>query len=311
MSVTSVPTISRILVAVKKPDAKKLPAVEKAAQLALAFGAEIELFNAISRPIYTGRVGRGIGAGEHVAHTRRMKMKGLLETVAGPLRKRGITVGTYAGWGSSSPADAVARRAKRIKGDLIVAECHARDRRGSWRLSFTDRQLVRLSAVPLLLVKGNLPYRRPKVLAAVDPTLAFAKPAKLDDEILRYARSMQQALRGTLHVVHAYAPILPRDARYSRYNAEEIRVLREQAREKAVERLQPLLKKAKVAARRRHLVAGDAIRGIASAAQAIGSAVVIMGTVSRAGLKRIVIGNTAESILDALRCDALVIKPPV
>lgn len=39
-------TVRRILVAVKKPNAKILPAVEKASQLAHAFGAEIELFTA-------------------------------------------------------------------------------------------------------------------------------------------------------------------------------------------------------------------------------------------------------------------------
>jgi hypothetical protein len=35
-----------------------------------------------------------------------------------------------------------------------------------------------------------------------------------------------------------------------------------------------------------------------------------MGAVSRSGLKRLLIGNTAERILDELRCDILVVKPP-
>jgi universal stress protein E len=34
-----------------------------------------------------------------------------------------------------------------------------------------------------------------------------------------------------------------------------------------------------------------------------------MGAVSRSGLKRLFIGNTAEQILDALECDVLVVKP--
>ena len=34
-----------------------------------------------------------------------------------------------------------------------------------------------------------------------------------------------------------------------------------------------------------------------------------MGAISRSGLKRLVIGDTAERILDALSCDVLVIKP--
>jgi nucleotide-binding universal stress UspA family protein len=38
--------------------------------------------------------------------------------------------------------------------------------------------------------------------------------------------------------------------------------------------------------------------------------IVVMGAVSRSGLRRIFIGNTAETVLDRLSCDLLVVKPP-
>ena len=37
---------------------------------------------------------------------------------------------------------------------------------------------------------------------------------------------------------------------------------------------------------------------------------VVMGAISRPGYKRLLIGNTAERILDDLTCDIMVIKPP-
>lgn len=37
--------------------------------------------------------------------------------------------------------------------------------------------------------------------------------------------------------------------------------------------------------------------------------VLVMGAVSRSGLKRVLIGNTAERILGAVDCDVLVVKP--
>jgi len=37
--------------------------------------------------------------------------------------------------------------------------------------------------------------------------------------------------------------------------------------------------------------------------------VVVMGAVSRSGLKRLFIGNTAERVLDRLPCDVLIVKP--
>jgi universal stress protein E len=45
-------------------------------------------------------------------------------------------------------------------------------------------------------------------------------------------------------------------------------------------------------------------------ARAVRAGLVVMGAVSRSGLKRIFIGNTAEQVLDSLRCDVLIVKPP-
>jgi universal stress protein E len=42
----------------------------------------------------------------------------------------------------------------------------------------------------------------------------------------------------------------------------------------------------------------------------VGAQIVVMGAISRSGLRRIFIGNTAERVLDALSCDVLVVKPP-
>ena len=44
--------IRHILVAVKNPDASSFPAVGKAAQLAQALGATLELFHGIATPLY-------------------------------------------------------------------------------------------------------------------------------------------------------------------------------------------------------------------------------------------------------------------
>jgi universal stress protein E len=50
----------------------------------------------------------------------------------------------------------------------------------------------------------------------------------------------------------------------------------------------------------------DAITGTA---RRLSAAIVVMGAISRRGLKRFFIGNSAEQLLDELRCDLLVVKP--
>jgi universal stress protein E len=59
-----------------------------------------------------------------------------------------------------------------------------------------------------------------------------------------------------------------------------------------------------------HLVQGRPNEAIPSTAKRERSAIVAMGVVSRSGLKRFFIGNTAEFVMDAVPSDILVVKPP-
>jgi universal stress protein E len=177
-------------------------------------------------------------------------------------------------------------------------------------LKLTDWDLLRFSAVPVLLVKSKRAYRHPVVLAAVDPAHAFAKPAKLDDAIINAADSVRSAFRGTLHAVHAYVP-MPMDAKGSELlNPEATKILNARARAHARGRMTPLFKKVKVPRSRQHLMGEHPINAIPELAEEIGCDIVVMGAISRSGLKRIFIGNTAERMIDEIKCDVLVVKPP-
>jgi len=302
-------TVRRILVAVKEPKAKVLPAVEKAAQLARAFGADIELFHALTAPIYLGLEGRENVRLAQVENARCEQLRSRLEAIAEPIRKHGLTVTIHAERDYPS-GEAIVRRAARIRADLIVAECHASEHRGFWPLRLTDWDLLRYSAVPVLLVKSRQPYRHPVVLAAVDPAHAFAKTAKLDQEIVRVAMDVTKAFRGSMHAVHAYVP-MPMDATGAELlNPEATQILKARARAHARVRLSPLLKKTRIPLTRQHFVGEHLINAIPELAQEIGCNILVMGAVSRSGFKRLFIGNTAERMLDEVRCDVLVVKPP-
>ena len=60
---------------------------------------------------------------------------------------------------------------------------------------------------------------------------------------------------------------------------------------------------------RAHLVEGNPVAQIPRLARKLGAGIVVMGALSRSGLERVFIGNTAERILGALACDVLVVKP--
>ncbi len=281
--------IRRILVAVKDPGARSLPAVAKATQLARSLGAELELFHAIDSPYYVDMLGMTADrtrqmecdeTGEYLQRLERIAARARLHTPR-------VSVAVELDY----PAyEAIVRRALRIGADLIVAECHAGARVAAGLLRLSDWELLRLSAVPVLLVKRTRPYHHPTVMMALDPSHAFAKPAKLDEEIVRAGSVVSAALRGKLHAVHAFAT--------ASAGMSGARVGLDQA-----------LRTTDIAPGCRHLVAGDPTRAVRDTARRLGADIVVAGAVSRSGLKRAFIGNTAERLLDCLPCDLLIVKP--
>jgi universal stress protein E len=300
--------IHRILVAVKDPRARTHPAIAKAAQLARALDAEVCLFHAIPEPVYldvetvSGRSLPELEQRATAAHQQR------LERLAKPLRHRGIKVTTSVEWDYPSH-EAVIRAATHFEANLIIAECRRTSHVAPWLLHFTDWELLRQSALPVLLIKNRRPYRRTRVLAAVDPTHTFAKPANLDDEILRFSATIATALHGALHVVHAYNPLLVGMAPNALATPQGIATAQAEAATHAHAELDPKLDTMGIAGTRRHVVAGFAIDVIQNVAQEIKAELVVMGAVSRSGLKRLLIGNTAERVLDRLSSDVLIVKP--
>jgi len=297
--------IHRILLAIKDPQARSHAALAKTAQLARALGAEVRLFHGIADPIYIDAAGAMAQVYPDFERDRRDWYLNHLEQLAKRLRRRGIKTSTAVTW-DFPVCETIVREAARFEADLIVAECHPTAHHAPWLLRFTDWELLRLSPVPVLLVKSHRAYHHPKILAALDPTHAFAKPADLDGEILRYAAVTADALHGVLHAVHAYEPATPamQKARASRKSTQASNVAW-----RARSALQDTVRWNAIPDSRRHLVPLHPVEAIEATARKIGSGIVVMGAISRSGLSRLLVGNTAERVLDQLRCDVLVVKP--
>jgi universal stress protein E len=297
----------RILVAVKELSGKPLPAVLKAAQLARAYGAELELFHALTSPLYTASDsvrGRGL---DSLEQDLRQKARRRLEAIADQLRTHSIKVTVSAEWDYPGH-EAIVRRAQAIKADLIVASVHTGKHRMPWLLRLTDWELVRLSPVPVLLVKNPHPYRHPVVLAALDPSHAHEKPLELDKKILWVGKALTAALRGKLHAVHAYARF-PVNVPSEVLKPGTLDAMQDEAERSAQLRFSRALRTARIARSHQYLVARPPVEAIAETASKSRSAIVVMGAISRSGYKRLLIGHTAERILDDLSCDVMVIKP--
>jgi universal stress protein E len=64
-----------------------------------------------------------------------------------------------------------------------------------------------------------------------------------------------------------------------------------------------------IAADRIHIHQGGTRELLMTLTDQLRADVVVMGAVSRSGLKGLFLGNTAEDVLDRLHCDLLIVKP--
>jgi universal stress protein E len=208
----SYPEIRRILVAVKDPGANVLPAVNKSAQLARALGAELELFHVIDSRHYTDMLGLNTARSEGLAGEERSEYLQRLERIAARARLHAPQVS--AAVECDYPLhEAVVRRGMTIGADLLVAECHAGRRFAPALLRLADRELLRASALPLLLVKGSRPYHRPTIVLALESRRASAESARLEQQLEATGARLAAGLRGRLHTVQGSAAAVGATAR--------------------------------------------------------------------------------------------------
>ncbi len=303
------PAIRRILVAVKELDSRSQPALLKAAQLARAFGAEIEIFHTLTTPLYADLYTYAVQGLKEVQADLQAQALRRLETMAERLRVHNIRVSVSAEW--DFPAfEAIIRRASGVKADLIVVARHQGRHIAPRILQLTDWELIRMSPIPVLLVKTPRAYHRPAVLVAIDPSRAFSKPLQLDKTILNLGQEISEGLRGSLHAVHAYPRLPVQSLQVERTSPGFLSKLEKQSRRAANIRFERALQSSGVARSRRYLIGGHPIDAILGAVKRSRSALVVMGAISRSGFKNLLIGNSAERILDELACDILVAKPP-
>jgi universal stress protein E len=299
----------RILVAIKDPGAPTQPGLSKAAQLAEGCGAELALFHAVPAPVYLGELVGTVPTelGPSDWGTRNAS-EAVLAPLARPLRRRGLVVSTSVRW--DHPVDeAILEEAKRIEADLIVAEAHPRGHHLAVLRHLTDWDLLRRSPVPVLLIKSPAPYHRPSVLAALDPDRSFDKPPSLDAEILEVASAVRDALGGALHAVHAYIPVPP-SAVTDGTSPGALAELVQARGTRAARDLAGAVRGAAIPPENQHVVGRHVPDAIEEVAAQCRSSIIVLGQVNRSGLKHVLIGNTAERLLDQLGCDILVVKAP-
>ncbi len=187
----------------------------------------------------------------------------------------------------------------------------------------TDMHLLRKCPCPVWIMKSNEKTKYQRIIAAIDieNDENEKKVSSLNRQILEMASSLALSEFSELHIVHAWTAWgegLLNTPRFNFTDDDEVTDWVEQQRvadetkiknlmeflteihsQDTMEYLKPQL----------HIVKGEAHEIIPYLAREKKADLIVMGTVARTGIPGLIMGNTAETILNNIECSVLAVKP--
>jgi len=243
------------------------------------------------------------------------ELAGTLEELAEMARSQGVEASVNLLRGSAFPA--IMQHVALHRNGLLVKVTQHVNLIHQVFFGHLDRQLIRKCPCPVWVENPAVWSKRGRVLAAVDPS-----PYALDSEqeavrnalnvkVLERAISVAQAFQAELHVVHAWQfgleAKLHGHIEFSENLIEEcIESVRLEHKHALSELIAPYLGSITST----HMLKGNAGEQISRLADEESIDLIVMGTLCRTGISGMLIGNTAETVLDQVSCSVIALKPP-
>ena len=293
------------------------PTLERAVSLAENNQAKLTVVNVIPRVTMTNKMPYGVPISADFQAAMKDDCMQTLDSFVEPFRQRlHIQHEVLMGTGFLE----IIRNVLRNGHDLVIKAAENPDLMERL-FGSGDMHLLRKCPCPVWLTKPGEKPIYDCILAAVDFDLNTPNTEEqdLNQHILDLSSSLALSKFAALHLVHAWDAVGELTVRTWSDNSNEAALnyikgerlchqrgldhLRDQLKQQigieAYDYLSPHF----------HLQQGAAIKVIPEAAKQLKADLVIMGTVARTGISGLLIGNTAETILEQLQCSVLAIKP--
>ncbi|MBV4413488.1 universal stress protein UspE [Enterobacteriaceae bacterium YMB-R22] len=219
----------------------------------------------------------------------------------------GIPVDIKVVW-HNRPFEAIIQEVIEGEHDLILKMAHQHDRLEAVIFTPTDWHLLRKSPCPVWMVKDKPWPEGGKALVAVN--LASEEPYHnaLNEKLVRETQQLAERVNHTeVHLVGAY-PITPVNIAIELPDFDPS-VYNDAIRGQHLLAMKALRQQFNIDEKMTHVEKGLPEEVIPDLAEHLDAGIVVLGTVGRTGISAAFLGNTAEQVIDHLRCDLLVIKP--
>ncbi|MDU9409681.1 universal stress protein [Pseudomonas sp. zfem001] len=229
-----------------------------------------------------------------------------LRTSVAHLSAEGLQIEVDVRWGKRRHEEILSRVAV-LQPDILFKSTYPSSALRRLLFSDTSWQLIRRCPVPLWLVH-DAESRGKRLCAALDPLHSADKPAALDHQLIRTSQALQAALGLQAEYLHAQAP-LPRSLLFDAEVAQEYEDYVIQCSREHREAFDKLIAQHAIDRAQTHLQEGFAEEVIPRFVREHNIGLLVMGAIARGHLDSLLIGHTAELVLERVECDLLVIKP--
>ena len=274
------------------PTQENQPALVRAAALAKKNKGRLTVFSAIYKSIEEMGAAKSRKSGK-IAELK--SWDGKIKKMIAPYVAKGLKIKSDRYWTADWYA-AVSRAAVRSGAQLVVKSTFRHGKLQRLLHSTSDFTIMRHSPVPVLLVREN-GVKGKVILAALDLQSKDEGHIGLNNSVLKSAKDMAEFTKLPLHIV---AAVSDKKADFSHLISEK--GLAGAALEEA------LAKEFGVKPSNFHLKKGDAKRVLPAQAKALNAEALAIGVSARSGIKGVLIGTTAQKILDKLDCDVLAVN---
>jgi len=302
--------MNKSVLAIIEPDVFPGDVANRAAWLAIQYGCDLELL--LCDPMLTLFGDSFIAASEaqQLADGIQQTQLELIDGIAASISSSKLNV-TATVLHDRQMADAIISKAADCDALFVVKGTSFHSRADRAAFTYTDWRLIRKIKCPVWLVKGREWREHPVIVGAVDPTHHHDPKAVIDQKIVEAGKTLAAMTDGKLLLLHTYQRLVEIGSRAMKaINSTKLPIdeIDRKVRESHRRQLDALAATNNLALDDVHQLPGRTQEILPAFARSHGADIVIMGAIARTGLKRLVLGSTAEQVLDHLPCDILLVR---